>query len=323
VGVAQLTAYPTPSPDNPTLIYGVWRPYNFSFPFGPFINRNHFAGWMLMAIPLTLGLFFDALFQTLDDVAMHGRRVTLLKSPNIGVLTVTGIAVGVMTASIALTRSRAGLIAFTVMSLLVAGILFRRQPTKKRSLAIVASFFALVLGSALWVGFGTITEKFTNDAQATSSFGGRVPIWRDTLHIASDFGLTGSGLDTYGTAMIVYQTAATNIHFMEAHNDYLQLAAEGGALLVIPSLAVLGLFGISVYRRFREAPKRGNTYWIRVGAIVGMLAIAVQTIFEFSLQMPGNAALFAALCGIALHRSPRLQMGHAHRSKEHRTLPVA
>jgi hypothetical protein len=25
---------------------------------------------------------------------------------------------------------------------------------------------------------------------------------------------------------------------------------------------------------------------------------------EFSLQMPGNAALFAVLCGIALHASP-------------------
>ena len=30
-------------------------------------------------------------------------------------------------------------------------------------------------------------------------------------------------------------------------------------------------------------------------------AVALQSFVEFSLQMPGNAAMFAALCGIALH----------------------
>ena len=38
-------------------IYGFWAPLNrLSTPFGPFVNKNHFAGWMLMAIPLALGL---------------------------------------------------------------------------------------------------------------------------------------------------------------------------------------------------------------------------------------------------------------------------
>ncbi|MDR1988985.1 MAG: O-antigen ligase family protein [Acidobacteriaceae bacterium] len=316
VGVAQLAAYPAPTPNDPTFIYGVWRPQYFSFPFGPFINRNHFAGWMLMASPLVLGIFFDALFHTLDEAAARGRSLALLNSPNVGILITTGTTTIVMAASIALTRSRAGIVAFAVMSLPLVWVVFRRQLTLGRRLTIVACFSALVLGSALWIGFGTVTEKFTSDEQATSSLGGRVPIWRDTLHIASDFRLTGSGLDTYGTAMIAYQTVATNVHFMEAHNDYLQLAAEGGTLLVVPTIFLLGAFAVSVAQRFREAPKSGRTYWIRVGAIVGMIAIAAQTVFEFSLQMPGNAALFAVLCGIALHRSPRLQVGHAHRRGE-------
>ena len=47
-----------------------------------------------------------------------------------------------------------------------------------------------------------------------------------------------------------------------------------------------------------------TTYWIRVGAVMGLTAIALQETVDFSLQMPGNAALFAVLCGIALHTTP-------------------
>jgi hypothetical protein len=43
---------------------------------------------------------------------------------------------------------------------------------------------------------------------------------------------------------------------------------------------------------------------VRVGAVTGLAAIALQETVEFSLQMPGNAVLFAVLCGIALHGSP-------------------
>ena len=37
------------------MIYGFWRPQRPGNPFGPFVNRNHFAGWMIMALPLALG----------------------------------------------------------------------------------------------------------------------------------------------------------------------------------------------------------------------------------------------------------------------------
>ena len=37
-------------------IYGFWAPIMAGSPFGPFVNKNHFAGWMLMALPLTFGL---------------------------------------------------------------------------------------------------------------------------------------------------------------------------------------------------------------------------------------------------------------------------
>ena len=92
-------------------------------------------------------------------------------------------------------------------------------------------------------------------------------------------------------------------HLREAHNDYLQLAAEGGLLLGAPIVFTAAALMRDVRQRF--AGSHGSSYWIRLGAVAGLGAIALQSTVEFSLQMPGNAALCAVLGGIALHRDPR------------------
>ena len=43
-------------------------------------------------------------------------------------------------------------------------------------------------------------------------------------------------------------------------------------------------------------------WWLRAGAVTSLVAIACQESVEFSLQMPGNAVLFAIVAAIALHR---------------------
>jgi O-antigen ligase len=157
-----------------------------------------------------------------------------------------------------------------------------------------------------WAGVESISQRFSSTRLNVASPAGRLKAWSDTLAIIRDFPIAGSGLDTFGTAMMVYQTGDRRLHYQEAHNDYLQLVAEGGLLVGIPVLMVLGIFVREVRRRFREAPKEGTTYWLRVGAVVGLLSIALQSLVEFSLQLPGNAALFAMIAAIALHRSPSL-----------------
>ena len=58
-----------------------------------------------------------------------------------------------------------------------------------------------------------------------------------------------------------------------------------------------------VHRRFREGLDDSTGYWLRLGAVTGLVVISLQEIVEFSLQMPGNAALFTLLCGIAVRRA--------------------
>lgn len=65
-------------------------------------------------------------------------------------------------------------------------------------------------------------------------------------------------------------------------------------------LLLVGLFAHQVWRRFREPSASVTAYWIRVGAVTGLIAISLQEAVDFSLQIPANAALFAVLCGIVL-----------------------
>jgi hypothetical protein len=58
-----------------------------------------------------------------------------------------------------------------------------------------------------------------------------------------------------------------------------------------------------VRKRIREGRDDRTGYWIRLGAVTGLVAIAFQEIVAFSLQMPGNAALFTVLCAIAARRA--------------------
>src|SRR5262249_21250292 len=131
--------------------------------------------------------------------------------------------------------------------------------------------------------------------------GARRGAWADAMDIASRFPLVGTGLNTYGIAMVFYQRHELTKVFTTAHNDYLQLAAEGGVLLLIPAIAAAAAFVAAVRRRFIEDTSL-RAYWLRVGAVTSLTAIALQETVDFSLQMPGNAALFAVVCAIALHK---------------------
>jgi O-antigen ligase len=290
------------------LIYGFWQPRSEAQPFGPFVNPNHFAGWMLMGLPLALVAFLDAMLAAIDAAPRKGNRIALLSSPQFGAVMMLGTTCLVMGLALIMTRSRSGMAAFAVGAVMAGTIAFRRQSMGRAKLAVASAVGLLLIATLAWAGLDTATSKFT-ERQAPKSLALRLGAWRDTVRIIRDFPWTGSGFDTYGTAMMIYQTEVDrSLHFREAHNDYLQLAAEGGVLVGVPVLATLAVFVRAVRRRFREAPTTGTTYYLRVGAVVGLVAVALQSLVEFSLQLPGNVALFALLAAIALHQSPNLPL---------------
>jgi hypothetical protein len=66
-------------------------------------------------------------------------------------------------------------------------------------------------------------------------------------------------------------------------------------------LAVVAL-AAAIVRHLKSDGADPESRWLRVCASIGLLLIAAQSTVEFSLQMPGNAALFTVLIALALHR---------------------
>jgi O-antigen ligase len=283
-------------------IYGFWTPLDGGNPFGPFVNKNHFAGWMLMALPVALGLLCARIARGMRGVKPRWRdRLLWLSSPDANRLILIASAAVVMALSLVLTMSRSGISALALAVSITGIVVLRRQGTRSRKTVALAYLAFLAVIVVAWVGADAIVTRF---AQADwSEFNSRRGAWIDACNIATRFPWTGTGLNTYAIATLFYQQHDLAQHYSQAHNDYLQLAAEGGVLLVMPAVAALVFFVAAVRRRFREETST-TTYWLRVGAVTGLAAIALQETVEFSLQMPGNATLFAVLCAIALHRTP-------------------
>jgi O-antigen ligase len=295
-------------PTNP-LVFGFWRPRSGGNPFGPFVNRNHFAGWMVMVLPV-VAMYGVAVLMQAQGPIRHGlaARLRWLATVDGNRVLLVAVATVVMSAALVLTGSRSGVASLVVAATAVLVFVLKRTPGRRHRLVAVM-VTGLALGSAVaWAGSDIVVARFST---ASGAFGERLEAWRDTVAIARDFPMFGVGLGSYGRAMLVYQTGERQLMYVQAHNDYLQIAAEGGALIVIPAVLILLTLVSTIRHRLRSADDDAMTYWIRRGAVAGLLGIAAQSVMEFSLQMPGNAVLFVILLAIALHR-PR-SVHHAHR----------
>jgi O-antigen ligase len=283
-------------------IYGVWTLEPGRMPFGPFVNRNHFAGWMLMVLPLTLALISAAIDRSMRGLRPGWRhKVLWFSSPEASRLILIAAAAVVMALSLMMTMSRSGIIAF-IFSLLVMGwFIIQALESRARRLAAAVCLVVLAALVVAWAGPDAIASRFGSGDWG--EFNNRRGAWTDAWAIIRAFPLAGTGLNTYWAAALFYQRHELTHFFAQAHNDYLQLAAEGGLLLVVPALVCLVVFVRDV--RGAMCEQRGSTtWWLRAGAVTSLLAMACQESVEFSLQMPGNAALFAVVCAIALHRPP-------------------
>ncbi len=291
------------------MVYGVWRPLQGGNPFGPFVNRNHFAGWMVMVLPVVVAYSW-AVVQRADREVVGERAgwfrwVGTVEGNRFLLIATSALIMGV---SVVLTGSRSGMASLAVAAVALGAFVVRRLGGRTRRLAAAAYLGLMLVGAVSWAGMDLVVGRFE---RAPGEVQGRLVAWRDTVRMIADFPVFGAGLGGYGHAMLVYQTADRARMYAQAHNDYLQLAAEGGVLVVVPALVVVGILAGGIRRRLVMADDDALTYWVRRGAVCGLLGIAAQSLVEFSLQMPGNAVLCVVLVALAVHR-PR-SLTHANR----------
>ena len=265
-------------------------------PMGPFGSRNHYAGWLLMTLAVSIGY----LFARIERGATHGDLVPAhrgLTGPVRTLAAASGLTV--MAVALVQTRSRAGLLGLA-FSLIVMGVVLMRRRTASTSRTLMAMALLLPLTGIFVTGVEPIAKRFTASSWTTAH--GRLPIWQQGIAIARDFTIVGSGLNTYQRVVELYPSPDLDEPYEGAHNDYLQLAIEGGLLIGLPALCTLAFFIRETRLRLQQS--QNGAKWIRIGAVLGLVLIACQETVDFSLQVPGNVALFVVLAAIAIHRAP-------------------
>jgi hypothetical protein len=276
----------------PHSLYWVLRPVspNAEYPFGPFVNRNDMAAWMVMGIPLAMGY----MLARLDLRRREGRLNVESAFDDTGVW-LSG-AICLMAAALVATLSRSGLTAGVAGA--AAIVFLSRGRMERRGRAwLLAGLSLVALVGAAYANLGALMIRVGETIG--SGVGGRREIWATTLAMIHDFPVAGVGVGSYQRAMTVYQRAH-DFSFNHAHNEYLQIAAEGGVLLSVP-VAVLILTACSAIAGALRRD-RTPTFWMRAGAASALIAIAVQNLWETGLRMPANAALCALSFAIAIHR---------------------
>ena len=274
---------------NPDGIYGM-RLTPQAIPFGPFVNQHHFAALMQMTGGLTLALLL-------------GRDTTREKKYLLAIaLVISGIAV-------ALTGSRGGLLGFLAMASFGALLTFMSE-RKSRSeedsgvqrkvifAAGALGFGLVIIGTALLIGGNDQVLRGIGAVSADADVStGRLHFWPIALKIFSAHPLIGSGFDSFAVAFTRYDTWSGLMRVEQAHNEYLQMLAEGGlvaigcVLLFIFLLFKKGLQVVSSTKGFRHSAA--------IGALAGCLGIMVHSFFDFPLRTNSNMFVFLLMAAIA------------------------
>jgi O-antigen ligase len=273
--------------------------------FGPFPNRNHYAGYIEMLAPLPFALI----------AARAVRRQAWLFYGFAGVL---------MAVSVFVSLSRGGMMS------VVAGIAFvamlssrvkpRRAVRQVRDAVLVPSRGerALMLGKRLggaaviavaivfgvfWIGAEGLINRAADSIDAMKSEANtpdilfsRQEVWKDSWKMVRAHPLAGIGLGAYKAIFPNYARHDGMFVVDYAHNDYLQAASDGGVIAAGLALCFIVLLGRAVWRATRaEDPLEAG---LALGGGAGLFALLVHSAFDFNLQIPSNALLFVFLSAV-------------------------
>jgi O-antigen ligase len=269
-----------------TSIYGLWQPVTWWAIFGPYANRNHFAGYLVMAIALALGSVQGG-FHDLRR-AWERRRLGWLALGETEGSTFVRRAAAAMALVVGLLvcASRGGFVAFTVSTL--ALLLASRRAS--RGVIALSMVVVLVAGVGIaWVGLGGILQGFESRGIQES----RIELWKDAARLIPGFPLFGVGFNAFGSAYAWHQTFWRWYWIGQAHNEYLQVLLDTG---IVGALLFLGILAV-LFRAAARGTARGP---LEVGYFAALVALAVHNLVEYNWQIPANAATYVVLAGAAV-----------------------
>lgn len=263
---------------SPTKIYGLYEALK---PFGPFVNRHNFAAMMEMTIAIPVGLLFAGAIP-------RDKRLIYLT------------AVGLMGVALVLSGSRGGLVSLISALLLIAFLAARARESGSVLLrfGLVAALVVAIIGGAVLTGGESSLTRFSETAQSADVTTNRGEIWKVSMRIIGTHMPLGAGFGAFAAAYTPFDPANGSERVEQAHNDYLQIAADAGVIGII-----LGVFFI--WQLFRSGIANVGTEnifrrGVAIGALGGCFAILVHSLFDFVLHTTAISVCFLTLVALVV-----------------------
>jgi O-antigen ligase len=240
--------------------------------FGPYVNRNHFAGFVELVAPIGLSL-----------VVFRGLRRD--RFPMVALLTIIPIG------ALILSASRGGIVSFAFeVGVLVVLARTRTGREHPRMIAVgIAALAAIAL--IAWLGAGKAIERLSNTRAGDVTLIRRASMFRGAEHVFFDHPIKGAGLGTIISVYPRYETIYDGLVVDHVHNDYIEGLAEAGLLGGLCGLAFLWL----LYREARKCFLAEQGHFSRAlhaGAIAAVCGLLLHSWVDFNLHIPSNALLF-------------------------------
>ena len=256
-------------------------------PFGPYVNRDHFAGLMELLIPPGLATQFLSA-ERRDQLPL----VTLFTLLPIGALF--------------LSASRGGIVSFVAEVGFLAILIVARRREKK---VLVAAALTLTLAAILvsWLGIGAALDRFSTYKKLEVSEGRRVEMLHDSLLIFKDHRVLGTGLGTLQEVFPLYETVYDGLVINHSHNDYAEALAESGAIGGLCGLVFLVLLFWTAWKILNVAGDP-RSFAYHAGALVACLGLLVHAGVDFNFHIPSNALIFLLQSALATSVFPALPL---------------
>ncbi|HVG20270.1 MAG TPA: O-antigen ligase family protein [Blastocatellia bacterium] len=285
-----------------------WVRHTTGTAFGPFANRNHYAGYMEMLVPVPLALV----------LARGARKESWM---------FYGFASAVMALTVIVSLSRGGIVSLMAGIALVVmmsakherrrartargesrsdrAALAHRSPATLGRLGAVAIVVVVIALGVIWIGAEGLINRAADSVDQMrggdpqGELFSRTEIWKDSWKMILDHPVTGIGLGAYETVFPAYARHNGMLLVDYAHNDYIQALTDGGIVGGLLAAAFIVLILRAMFRGMRSGDSLLAALAIGCGA--GVCSMLVHSVFDFNLQIPSNALLFLFLSAVVSH----------------------